>query len=307
MNRSGPGVTASVRLAVFLPLILWPAGGVAQDLEPRAYSPNPTGANFVMLAYARTTGDVVFDPSLPFSDVEAKVNGAVLLYGRTFGLFGRSAAATLIGSYVWGTMSGNVGEEFRSIRRSGLADAKARLSVNLVGGPALAPREFAQRRPRTTLGASLIAVAPAGQYDPAKLINISANRWAVKPELGLAHPAGRFMLEAYAGLWFYADNADFYGGSVREQSPLGTFQAHVSYTFKPRLWLAGDATFYAGGRTTLDGARNDDRQENSRLGLTLSLPIGRRHSLKLSWASGFTTRIGGDFDTLAVAWQTLWF
>jgi hypothetical protein len=115
------------------------------------------------------------------------------------------------------------------------------------------------------------------------------------------------MLEAYAGLWLYTDNTDFYGGSLREQSPLGTFQVHVSYTFKPRLWIAGDATFYAGGRTKLDGVRKDDRQENSRLGLTLSLPVGRRHSLKLTWANGFTTRIGGDFDTLSLAWQTLWF
>jgi hypothetical protein len=29
--------------------------------------------------------------------------------------------------------------------------------------------------------------------------------------------------------------------------------------------------------------------------------------LKVSWASGFTTRVGGDFQTLAVAWQYLWF
>ena len=34
----------------------------AQELEPRAYSPNPTGANFVLLAYGHSTGDVVFDP-----------------------------------------------------------------------------------------------------------------------------------------------------------------------------------------------------------------------------------------------------
>jgi len=294
-------------LGLTLALVLSGERASGQELEPRAYSPNPTGAHYVLLAYGRSSGDVVFDPSLPFSDVDAKVNSTVLLYGTTFGLFGRSASAGLVGSYAWGTMSGNVAEEFRSIRRSGLADVKARLAVNLVGGPALEPREFAKRRPRTTLGTSLIVIAPTGQYDPAKLINISANRWALKPEVGLARPVGKLMLEAYAGLWLYSDNGDFYGGSQRGQSPLGTFQSHVSYTFKPRLWVAGDATFYAGGRTTLDGVRNDDRQENSRLGLTLSLPVGRRSSLKLSLANGFTTRIGGDFDTLSVAWQTLWF
>ena len=79
------------------------------------------------------------------------------------------------------------------------------------------------------------------------------------------------------------------------------------YTFRPRLWLAGDATFYTGGRTRVDGIAKADRQRNSRVGLTLALPTGRHHSLKLAWATGFTTRIGGDFDTLAIGWHVLWF
>ena len=52
-----------------LPALLW-AGVVstsnAQELEPRAYSPNPTGLNFALLAYAHSTGEVLFDQSLPF-------------------------------------------------------------------------------------------------------------------------------------------------------------------------------------------------------------------------------------------------
>jgi len=282
-----------------------PCGG--QELEPRAYSPNPTGANFVAAAYARTKGAVVFDASLPFSDVEAATHSGSLLYGHTFGLAGRSASATVVLPYVWGHVEGNVGEEFRRITRSGLADLRARLAVNLLGGPALAPREFAARRPRTSVGASLSVVGPTGQYDPAKLINIGANRWSFKPELGLSQPVGRFYLELYGGAWFFTDNLDFFGGSRRGQEALGTLQAHVSYTFRPRLWLAGDATFYGGGRTMLDGVPNADVQSNSRLGLTLAVPLGRHQSLKASWASGFTTRIGGDFDTLAIGWQILWF
>ena len=46
----------------------------AQELEPRAYSPSPVGTNFLVLAYVRTTGDVVFDPALPFSDVSARLH-----------------------------------------------------------------------------------------------------------------------------------------------------------------------------------------------------------------------------------------
>jgi len=280
--------------------------GLAQELEPRAYSPSPTGANFVLVTYGRTTGDVLFDPSIPATDVVARINAGAALYGRTFGLFGRAASIGFALPYVIGTLEGNLGGAFTSARRSGLADSRLRLAVNLLGGPALKPKEFGQRTPRTTLGASVVVVAPTGQYDSSKLINLSTNRWALKPELGLSYPRGRWTFDLYAGAWIFGDNRNFYGGSVRSQEHMTVLQGHASYTIRPRLWLAADATFYAGGRTAVDSVKKDDRQENSRAGLTLSLPLGR-HSLKLAWSEGTTTRIGGDFRTLAIAWQYLWF
>lgn len=292
-------------------LLLWLVAAAtvsAQELEPRAYSPSPVGTNFLVVAYTRTTGDVVFDPALPFSDVSARLNAGVLGYARTFAAAGRQASATLGLPYVRGTVEGNVGENRREAYRSGPGDARLRLAVNLMGSPALTPAEFAKRTPATTLGASLVVVAPIGQYESRKLINIGTNRWAFKPELGLSHPVGRWSFDAYAGVWLFMDNDAFYtGSSVREQDPIGSFQAHVSYTFRPRLWLALDANYYRGGQTTLDGVGNDDEQSNSRFGLTLSLPIGARQSLKLNWSDGATTRIGGDFTTLGIAWQYAWF
>jgi hypothetical protein len=279
----------------------------AQELEPRAYSPSPTGTNFVLLTYTRTTGGVLFDPSIPVTDVVARINTTAVVYGHTFGLFGRSASLGLAVPYVLGTLEGNLAGAFTSVRRSGLGDSRLRFAMNLLGGPALNPREFAQRRPRTTLGFSAVVSVPAGQYDSGKLVNLSTNRWAVKPEIGLSHPRGRWTFDAYAGAWLFADNHNYYGGSIRQQDPIVLLQAHVSYTIRSRLWVAADGTFYAGGRSTVDSVKKDDRQENSRAGLTLSVPIGQHHSVKLSWAQGTTTRIGGDFRTLAVAWQYLWF
>jgi hypothetical protein len=163
-----------------------------------------------------------------------------------------------------------------------------------------------RRRQTTTLGASLTVIPPIGQYDSAKLINIGANRWAFKPELGVSYPVGRWYLDGYAGVWLFTDNEEFFGGARREQDPIGALQLHASYTFRPRLWLAVDSTWYAGGQSTVDGVHNDDRQSNTRVGLTVSLPLGDRQSLKLSWSDGATTRIGGDFNTIGVAWQHTW-
>jgi len=294
-------------VAVLIALGLCVASAVAQELTPRLYAPAPAGGNIAQISYGRATGEVLFDPSLPLDDVNAGINTGTFLYGHTFSFFGRAANAALSLPYVWGEIDGYVEGEYARVTRSGLGDVRAALTVNILGGPALTPREFASVRPDTVVGLSLVVSAPTGQYDPAKLINIGSNRWAVKPQLGASKTLGPWYLELYAGVWFFGANTDFYGGSLREQDRLGTVQGHVSYTFKPRLWLAGNATFYTGGQTSLNGTARADTQSNSRVGLTLAVPLGRRSALKASWATGFTTRIGADFDTFGVAVQTVWF
>ena len=279
----------------------------AQQLEPRAYSPSPIGANFFGIAYSNSSGDVVFDPSLPFTDVSANVNSAGVFYVHTFPLAGRMASIGATLPYAWGSVEGNIGETFRKANRAGLADAAVRFTCNIFGGPALAPRDFATRKQGTLLGASLVVTGPTGEYDASKLVNIGTNRWAFKPELGFSQPVGRWWFDVYAGAWFFTTNHDFFGGQTREQAPLAVVQGHVSVTLRPRMWLALDATWYAGGRTTVDGVKNADRQENSRLGLTYSLPVSKTHGLKFSYAKGATRRVGTKLDTISVAWQFVWF
>ncbi|MFN0039373.1 MAG: transporter [Burkholderiales bacterium] len=279
----------------------------AQELEPRAYSPAPVGMNVAAVVYGNSKGDLSFDPSVPATDVTARIQAYSLGYARTFGLAGHSASFSVALPHITGNVSGNVGEERATADRSGFGDARLRLSVNLFGGPALTPGEFAQRTPGTAVGASLSVVAPTGEYDSSKLINIGSNRWAFKPEVGITHEFGRWFLESSAGVWLFTDNNEFYGGKERQQDPLGTLQFHAGYTFRPGLWLAGNATYYAGGRTSVDGVEKQDRQGNSRYGLTLSLPIDRAWSAKLAWSEGLLTRIGGDFTTFSIALQYRWF
>jgi hypothetical protein len=278
----------------------------AQELEPRAYSPAPVGLNFALVGLGRSTGEVLTDPSLPIQDVEAKLDAAVAGYGRTFGLAGHQASFVVAAPYIRGDVSGNVFEAAQSVTRSGMGDLKLRLAVNLIGGEALSAREFMRRTPKTTLGASLSISAPTGQYDPDKLINLGTNRWAFKPEIGLTIPHDRWMFDLFAGVWLFTDNPDFFGGVHRSQDPMPTLQAHVSYTIRPRAWVALDSTYYFGGETSANGVDADDRKENSRVGLTLSLPAGKSHSFKLSWSEGATARLGSNFSTYGVAWQYSW-
>ena len=116
-------------------------------------------------------------------------------------------------------------------------------------------------------------MAPTGDYNPAHLINISSNRWAFKPEIGLSQPFGRWFTEASLGAWFFTDNGNFFGGNMRSEKPITTLQLHLGYNFSRDLWLAVDGTHYRGGETGINGVEKSDRQSVSRYGLTLSLPI----------------------------------
>ena len=278
----------------------------AQEMEPRAYSRAPVGSQFLVFSYAYQTGDVLTDAALPLQDVSVKLSAGSLAYSRTFGIAGRQVNAALVSSYVKGRASGIVFEDRQEVTRSGLADVRLRFSTNLIGGPALSPKEFAAYKPGALLGASITVVMPTGQYDPRRLINIGTNRWSFKPEMGLSKPYGRWTVEVIGGVWLYTANKEFFGGVKREQKPLVSLQSHVIYTLRRRMWAAFDAGYYTGGRTVVNGTINADRQANSRLGGTFSLPLNQRQSVKVAFAKGLTTRFGGDVTTIVVGWQYAW-
>ena len=278
----------------------------AQQLEPRAFSPSPIGVNFLVDGLTGSSGDIVFDPSLQFTDVSARVRYLTAGYARSFAMLGRSATLAAALPYAEGYVEGNVEEAHRRADRSGLGDLVLRFAVNIVGGPALEPREFAARKRSTAFGAALTVSEPTGQYDEAKLVNLGTNRWGFKPELGFTQPIGKVWLELSAGVWLYTNNQAFYGGHTKRQDPLSVAQAHVVYEFRPQLWLALDGTWYGGGATSVDGGASAQRVSTTRAGVTLAVPVSKGSSIKMAYARGTSVRVGSRLDTLTVAWQYHW-
>jgi len=289
-------------------LLLLAAPLSAQDLDPRAYANVPVNGTFLIWGFAVSHGGVVSDPTLPVTDINATVETPSVGVARSFSLFGKTAQAFGVLPYSWAQVSGKVLEESRSITRAGLSDMRIRLSVLVKGAPAASLLEIAKAPRRTILGTSLTVVAPTGQFFPDRLVNLGTNRWAFKPEFAVSQPIGqRWLLDVYTALWLFTANDSYYPGTFhRTQAPMGAFQAHLSYTFRRALWVAFDATYYAGGHTTVQGVENNDRQSNSRLGATLALPVGRRHSIKLAASTGAIVRYGANFTTFSVGWQTGW-
>ena len=104
------------------------------------------------------------------------------------------------------------------------------------------------------VGVSLRVSAPWGQYDSSRVVNIGSNRWAFKPEVGASKAVGPWTLEVTAAAVLFTDNDDFYGGSTRSQAPLYALQGHAIYSFRSGIWGSLDATYFSGGRTTIDGS-----------------------------------------------------
>lgn len=296
-----------MRRFVGILLLLVAAAPHAQELEPRLYANAPVGLNFAIAGYAYSAGGVTADPSVPLDNAHIDVHSAVLGYAHSFAAWGRSAKIDAVGTY--STVSGRAdfAGQPRTRDVSGWGDPRIRVSINLHGAPALDLQEIRSYRQDLIIGASLTAWVPVGQYDQTKLVNIGTNRWSLKPEIGASQALGPWILELIGAAQFYQDNDQFFtGASSREQDPVYSVQGGGIRSFASGAWLALFATYYSGGRTTVDGVRGRDFKQNSRIGLTLSLPVNRNNSVKVYANTGVSTRTGSDFDALGVAWQYRW-
>jgi outer membrane putative beta-barrel porin/alpha-amylase len=282
----------------------------AQDLVPRAYVITPVGANAVILTWSYSNGGVNFSGAIPVTGATGSFSTPNFSYYHSFGFFGRSANITASLPYGVGNFKGEAGDRNHSVYRSGLVDVVARLSVNLIGGRAMPAREFSKWKQKRLLGASVKVLAPTGQYDPAKLVNWGINRWAFKPEVGYSQRWGSWLVDAYAGAWFYTTNRASYSVPVPQpqtEGPIGSLEAHLSRNFGPGTWVSLDGNFWWGGVTSLNGIQNlATKQTSSRLGGTLAWRFTKHQSLKVSYSDGTYVRFGGNFQNVQIGWQYSW-
>jgi len=281
----------------------------AQDLEPRLLSPAPIGGNFAIASYGYSVGNILLDNTVPVDDLEANINSFVFAYARSFKLFKKLAKFDAIIPYAFGSYNAIVDGVDTSATRNGFGDPLFRVSMILIGNGALNPLEFSkQEQKKFNLGTSLRVVAPMGQYDPSKLLNLGANRWTVKLTLAASYTlAKRVVLEGHFNSVFFTENSSFFNGNTLNQKPLLATQFHATYVFKPGIWLAASIGQGFLGETELNGTEQDNLQNTSRYGLVFAYRLKQHSALKLGFTSGITTRYGADFTSLVLAYQYIWF
>src|SRR5262249_33948288 len=154
-------------------------------------------------------GDVISDFTSPIQNLDIHSFIFTGGYVRTFSLFNKLARIAAVVPYAYMYGSANVRGEDTTATRNGFWDAKIKVCINMLGSPVLTSQEFRKFQEYSVLGVSMVFSLPTGQYIPSKVINIGANRWGFKPEIGYSQRLNRLFYEIYAGIWFFTNNTEY--------------------------------------------------------------------------------------------------
>jgi len=288
-------------------LLCWANISFSQDTEPRRWAQIPTGVNFAGAAYGYIDGDIFFDPLLLIEDATFEMHQTGLFYMRTLGVMGKSARLDFTLPYIAGRWEGIVDGEFVKFRRRGAGDARMRFSMLLYGGPAETPQEFAKsEKSNTVVGAAVSLTMPTGKYNGDRLINMGANRWVVRPQLGVTHSRGKWTGELTGSVFLYEDNEKFWQDTKLETDPLFALQAHLIYTLRPGLWTSVSTAYGWGGEATVNGDAKNNPSGNWLTALSFGFPITHKQGVKIAWIRGRTQKsTGADIDSVALAYSVM--
>ena len=280
----------------------------SQDLEPRRWTPLPVGTSILGAGYAKTTGDIAFDPLLLIENAETDIDSLVISYSRFFALGGKLARIDAILPLQHANWSGLLDGSPETVTRDGLADPIIRFSINLLGAPAAGPGQSrtgaTTPSSNTVVGAAIAVSVPLGGYLDDKLLNLSQNRYIIRPQIGMVHSRGPWSFELTGSTFFYTENNSFFGGKRRTQDPTFAIQTHLIRVFKPGVWASVSAAYGWGGENAVNAAPKDDARRDVLGAVSVGFPVARNQGVKISYvALRKHTDAGADLDTLAIGWS----
>lgn len=266
----------------------------AQEIEARAYSNAPIGINFV-------TGGIAQAKSGSYTLVTEAVS-----LTRIIDVFGQSGRISLLLPYAQLSGSGTAGGQSLNASAEGLSDPVVKISANLYGAPALSLDEFRHYQQDLIIGTSLAASIPWGKYNSEQMLNVGANRSLFQPAFGASQAIGPWRLELAGMATIYTSNTNFLGGNTLSQNPIYSSEGHVIYYFQNTAYISADATYFMGGQKYVNGIAINGSQENWRFGSTLSYPINKQNSIRLSGSKGVYSNTNTSYDALGISWQYRW-
>lgn len=293
-NRGPVKPIAWLQLAAALMLavgVFCPTQTLAQ-LPARFYWKTLSNSNAVPLVFESLSGNTnPFDPAhtvTPGANFDATM--AMACYAHTFALLDRAAMGVII--FPMGRISGDVTVAGQTANQStrGFGDPMLEFDINVIGPQAQKNiPDVLRYEPGVSVDLLADLALPIGEYDNDQPLNIGQNRWygrlglPIVVQLGPWVPGRRTTLEFLPAVWFFGDNDD-YVGKTMETDPLFQLDAHLSRDFAEYFWGAIDATWYSGGKTTIEGVEGD-RLNNLGWGLTLGYTINENLNLTFGYMS----------------------
>ena len=266
----------------------------AQEIEARMYSNAPIGINFV-------TGGIAQARSGSYQLTTEAVN-----LTRIVDVFGQSGRISLLLPYAQLTGTGTIGSQGMNASAEGLSDPVVKVSANLYGAPALSLDEFKNYQQDLIIGTSLAASIPWGKYNSEQMLNVGANRSLIQPAIGASQAIGPWRLELAGMATIYTSNTSFLGSNTLSQNPIYSSEAHVIYYFQNMAYISADATYFTGGQKYVNGTAITGSQENWRFGSTMSYPINKHNSIRLTGSKGVYSNTNTDYTALGLSWQYRW-
>lgn len=280
----------------------------AQDLEPRRWTHLPVGMNVIGAGYVYTQADILTDPLLDIRNVELTDQTAAVSYVRSFALAGKTARVDVMLPYRDARWTGELQGSFASAEREGLGDPRLRFSINLLGAPALAGKDYvAFRRDHavhTTVGLALAMTLPLGSYDSSRLLNLGQNRFSFRPQLGVLHTRGPWSYELTGSLYLFTENKEFFGDNQLKRDPLYALQAHIVRSLDKGLWVSAGAGYGAGGESNVNSRSQGDRRSDLLAGVSFGFPLTKAQGIKFAYVSSRTQNDrNANLDSFLIGWS----
>jgi len=297
--------------------VLCPPTASAQ-VPGRFYWKTLSDANAVLLIYESLSGNTnPFDPShnvIPGANLDATL--AIAGYAHTFTLADRSAMAAII--LPMGRISGDVTAAGKTFSQStnGFGDPMLEFDLNVFGPKSqkLLP-DVLRYEPGLSVDVLADLAFPIGEYNSSQPLNLGQNRWygrigaPVIWQLGPWVPGRRTTLEFLPAVWLFGTNNNFVGQTMKTD-PLFQLDAHLTRDFTEHLWGALDASWYNGGKASINGVEGK-KLNNFGVGLTLGYQINDNIALTFGYKSTINDnapdalRMDNFMITLVFGWHPL--
>jgi len=261
----------------------------------------------VELAYAYARSNTSIDPAIIIAGARLNLNQGTIGYTRYFGFLHRMAWVSP--SLPIAGLDGSISSTMVSGSTAGAGDSSYEAAMLLIGGPALSVSKFANYQPTTTVGISLSVTAPTGSYRSDNVLNLGADRWSFKPEIGLSYPFGaqqKWALDAYANSYFYTDNTSFHGVQILRQQSLPGVEGHLSYSFLDSFVGSLDTRYSFRGETSVNGENQNNPQRNFILGGEAIFSLDERNSLSLVLGKALVHENGPSIAGFSVKYDYSW-